>query len=79
MYKIQALMKEALRRNNLFSRSGTILSRCLGLGTEDEYRPVIQAGLMKFVDRTPPPRIQGWLTLTEAGATYLIDHYKELQ
>jgi hypothetical protein len=68
---IKDLLFEAYRRNEMrdsVEDSYPLRDRWLGLGTAAAYRPVIEAGLMKFIlELTPPRGCMGWLTLTETG------------
>jgi len=81
--KQKRLLLEAFRRNSMkhsYELSKPILCRWLGLGTEAAYRPVLQAGLMRWWDgRKPAKRCMGWLCLTEKGLEVLFDSYPEFQ
>jgi hypothetical protein len=72
---IRRLLFEAYRRNEMClndqDRERPFTERWLGLGTEPVYRPVIKAGLMKFVNGSPPSRCMGWLVLTEKGVNVM--------
>lgn len=80
---IKGLLFEAYRRNNMadhFEKTKRLSQRWLGLGTAAAYRPVIQAGLMRFYNgRTPPPRCMGWLCLTEQGIKKMQEHEEEFK
>jgi len=77
-----ALLCEALRRFECFAvrRDGrkwtpTDLQRAwTGLGTRSEYRPAIDAGLMRGAPCTSPPApgCMGWWSLTETGAQIVL-------
>lgn len=82
--RMKALLFEAYRRNEMcldtHEHSKPMTQRWLGLGTEAAYRPVLDAGLMRFHDgRTPPKRCMGWLCLTEEGVEILKAHEAEFQ
>lgn len=76
------LLCEALRRFECFAvrrdhRQWAIedlLRAWTGLGTAAEYRPVIDAGLMRGAACTSPPArgCPGWWSLTEAGAQIVL-------
>jgi len=76
------LLCEALRRFECFAvrrygRKWTpddLLRAWTGLGTRSEYRPVINAGLMRSAACTssPAPRCTGWWSLTAAGAEIVL-------
>ena len=80
---VKSLLFEAYRRNMMegsFEENKPIQRRWLGLGTEDAYRPAIDAVLMVFHDgRTPPPRCMGWLVMTEKGVKALQEHEDEFK
>lgn len=63
------LMLEAYRRWVVLGHNEQkpLRERWLGLGTESNYRPVLTAGLMQWVEEKPTPRTMGWLKLTEKG------------
>ena len=48
-----------------------LLRAWTGLGTRSEYRPVIDAGLMRIASCTAPRCIGGW-SLTETGARIVL-------
>ena len=80
------LLCEAIRRFECFAvhrdcRKWTrrdLLRAWTGLGTTAEYRPVIDAGLMRGAPCTSPPGrgYMGWWSLTEAGARIVLDWHK---
>lgn len=72
------LMREAIRRDEIadsHERSKPLHLRWLGLGTAAAYRPVTEAGLMRWVNGPPSPRCMGWLHLTDEG----VKVFKELK
>jgi len=70
---VQRLLFEAYRRNRRADDTENrkpLEQRWLGLGSKSAYRPVLEAGLMRFHDgKNPPPRCMGWLVLTPKGVT----------
>ena len=76
------LLCEALRRFECFAvrrdkcrwTPDDLLRAGTGLGTRSEYRPVIDAGLMRGAACTlsPAPRCIGWWSLTETGARIVL-------
>ena len=80
------LLCEALRRFECFAvrrdkcrwTPNDLLRAWTGLGTRSEYRPVIEAGLMRGAACTssPAPRCIGWWSLTEAGAEIVLAWHK---
>jgi hypothetical protein len=78
------LLFEAYRRNEMtldqVERSKPLSERWLGLGTAAAYRPVLDAGLMRFFDgKTPPVRCMGWLCLTELGIQKMKEYEGEFK
>jgi len=68
---VRRLLFEAYRRNRMaddVENRKPLEQRWLGLGSKSAYRPVLEAGLMRFHDgENPPPRCMGWLVLTPEG------------
>lgn len=64
----KAILLEALRRYTKFHQNPKELlnQAWTGLGTRTDYRPVLDAGLMTFVEE-PYPRCSQWLRLTDKG------------
>jgi hypothetical protein len=67
------ILREALRRWQRLAPPGgdTLTTAWLGLGYRSEYKPALTAGLMQYVGAPPPPRVMGWLVLTDKGAAFL--------
>jgi len=65
---IKSLLGEALRRYCLHHAGESLSTAWVGLGTEAQYRPAVDAGLMTWHDgKLPPKRCMGWLVLTKKG------------
>jgi hypothetical protein len=82
--RIKSLLFEAYRRNEMtlddHEKSKPLSERWLGLGTAAAYRPVLDAGLMRFFDgEIPYKRSMGWLCLTELGIEEMQKHEIEFK
>jgi len=81
--RIMGLLFEAYRRNQMFDpheQDKPLIERWLGLGTEAAYRPAINAGLFRFHDgRIPPKRCMGWLCLTPAGVSAMLEYQTKFE
>lgn len=60
------LLIEAIRRFDMHHSTKNPLDAWTGLGFLTYYNPVLDAGLMTWVEK-PAPRCMGWLRLTEKG------------
>lgn len=78
---IKSLLFEAYRRNHMadtWEQNKPLTKRWLGLGTYTAYKPILNAGLMRWHNgKQPPMRCMGWLCLTTAGASALQEYEKE--
>ena len=61
------LLLEAMHRYVRFHSGEDLTKAWTGMGGRAVYGPVLESGLMEWVDE-PAPRCIGWLRLTEAGA-----------
>ena len=84
--QVEGLIREAIRRWLCFAESrSTADGRCdtlgeawTGLGSKSIYKPVLDLGLMKWVNgREPAPRTMGWLQLTPKGVTMVRQYLKD--
>ncbi len=66
-YRVHRLLCEALRRYTRFHPGEDMEMAWTGLGFASEYKPVVDAGLMRFAHHYQP-RCNGWLIMTEGGA-----------
>lgn len=83
---VYKLLVEALRRFECFAvrRDGKkwtkedLMNAWIGLGTEADYRPTVEAGLMRIaVGASYPDRgCMGWWGLTERGANIIYRWHK---
>jgi len=60
------LLLEAIRRLDMHHVGKDPRTAWSGLGNRSTYKPVLDAGLMEWVE-IPALRCMGWLRLTEAG------------
>jgi hypothetical protein len=73
---VERLMEEARRRYESFAmRDGKKLdSAWLGLGPPSQYRPAVEAGLMRPLHDKATPRVLNWWLLTPEG----VAKYREM-
>lgn len=73
---VERLMEEARRRYESFALRDrkTLESAWLGLGPPSEYRPAVEAGLMRPLHGKATPRVLNWWLLTPEG----IEAYREM-
>lgn len=77
-YKMELLIREAIRRWLCFAEDKPLNETWVGLGTAFEYKPVIDEGLMRWLHNEPPaPRTLGWLLLTPKGERVMRQYIKD--
>lgn len=89
MYKLtvaqHALLVEALRRFEAFGirREGKqwtirdLTTTWTGLGTRTDYKPAVDAGLMKIYNESYAERVDCWWLLTEEGAKIVLSWHMD--